>query len=326
MRQLLVECSDPGLVVALAEEFENVLRHVDFSRAMALGRQLNDLAQDLGPEHVRAWEGFRLEVPNDGGHPLSFGKRETIDEASLKELLSKAEESRLGQFQLRNTLLLPQDGPAPETRKQYVRDLADGIHAGAWEELGIFQMPVDLPASMATHRRQLMDEYGADALKARASYPTVGHLWIQESIKRVEEALREVNTRSESVMEYELARLTPDNMEQVERIRWAALAVRLGKNVEKWVMAAAEPLTYLYRQAALAGLLWSECRGQGPARPFLTKRLESIIEQASAVYTDDGVDGLRLLYNDLLRPPWGDHGDLLAVKTDTDGSEDLKDK
>ena len=51
MRQLLVECSDPGLVVSLAEEFENVLRHIDFFQAQALGRQLNDLAQELGPEY-----------------------------------------------------------------------------------------------------------------------------------------------------------------------------------------------------------------------------------------------------------------------------------
>jgi hypothetical protein len=196
--------------------------------------------------------------------------------------------------------------------------LADTIHAAAWEELGIFQMPVDLPDSMATHRHQLMEEYGANVLNARASYPTVGHLWIQDSIKRVEEALREVNTRSESVMEYELARLDPANMGPVERIHWAALAVRLGKSVEKWIMASAEPLTYLYRQAALAWLLWTECRGQGPARLFLTKRLESIIEQASEVYTNDGVDALRLLHNDLLSPPWGDRDDLIAGKKDTD--------
>jgi len=318
MRQLLVECSDPGLVVSLAEEFENVLRHIDFSQAQALGRQLNDLAQELGPEYEQAWEGFCLETPNDGGHPPSFGNREAIDEAPVKKLMSRAAESGLGRFELRDTLLLPQGGPAPETREQYVRDLADTIHAAAWEELGIFQMPVDLPDSMATHRHQLMEEYGANVLNARASYPTVGHLWIQDSIKRVEEALREVNTRSESVMEYELARLDPANMGPVERIHWAALAVRLGKSVEKWIMAAAEPLTYLYRQAALAWLLWTECRGQGPARLFLTKRLESIIEQASEVYTNDGVDALRLLHNDLLSPPWGDRDDLIAGKKDTD--------
>lgn len=36
MRQLLVECSDPGIVVSLAEEFENILRQVDFARAQQL--------------------------------------------------------------------------------------------------------------------------------------------------------------------------------------------------------------------------------------------------------------------------------------------------
>jgi hypothetical protein len=72
MRQLLVECSEPGLVVSLAEELENVFRHVDFARAQALGRQLRDLAQELGPEFEQAWEGFHLEVPHDGGHPPTF--------------------------------------------------------------------------------------------------------------------------------------------------------------------------------------------------------------------------------------------------------------
>ncbi|MBN1889442.1 MAG: hypothetical protein JW850_15720 [Thermoflexales bacterium] len=48
-RQLLVECSDPGLVISLAEEFEHVLRQVDFERACALRDQLRDLARELGP-------------------------------------------------------------------------------------------------------------------------------------------------------------------------------------------------------------------------------------------------------------------------------------
>jgi len=29
MRQLLVECSDPGIIVSLADEFENILRQVE---------------------------------------------------------------------------------------------------------------------------------------------------------------------------------------------------------------------------------------------------------------------------------------------------------
>ncbi len=40
MRQLLVECSDPGIVVSLAEEFENVLRQVDLARAQQLQHEL----------------------------------------------------------------------------------------------------------------------------------------------------------------------------------------------------------------------------------------------------------------------------------------------
>jgi hypothetical protein len=44
MHQLLVECSEPGLVIHLAEEFEHSLRHVDFDRARTLKQQLTELA------------------------------------------------------------------------------------------------------------------------------------------------------------------------------------------------------------------------------------------------------------------------------------------
>jgi len=316
MRQLLVECSDPGLVVSLAEEFENVLRHVDFARAQALGRQLGDLARELGPEFEQAWRGFRLEMPNDGGYPPAFGNRDAVDQEQLKQLLAQAAERDVGQFELRRTSLLPQGGPAPETREQYVHDLADSIRWDNWEALGIFRMPVELPDSMAAHREQLTDEHGAAVLRARARFPTVGHRWIRDSIKQLEEALQEVSTRAEAVMEYELARLDPADVEPNERIPWAALAVRLGTEVEKWYMAAQEPLAYLYQRAALVWLLWTECRGWGRARPFLEDRLQEIIEEAGDVYTADGQDALRFLYDDLRRPPWVGLQALLAEETE----------
>jgi len=317
MRQLLVECSDPGLVVSLAEEFENVLRHVDFARAQALHGQLSDLARELGPEFEQAWQGFRLETPNEVGYrPLTFGNREFTDEERLRELLTQAEERGIGPFELSHTLLLPQDGPAPETREQYVRDLADGIRWASWDELGVFRSPVELPDSMAAYRERLMDEQGAALLRARARFPTVGHRWIRDSVKQFEKALQEINTRAEAVMEYELARLDPAEMEPDDRTRWAALAVRLGTEVEKWYTAAEEPLAYLYQRAALVWLLWTERRGWGPARPFLEKRLEGIIEEAGEVYTADGVEALRLLYDDLHRPPWGGLGEMLVKEID----------
>lgn len=318
MRQLLVECSDPGLVITLAEEFENVLRQIDFPRAQALHGQLSNLARELGPEFEQAWQGFQLEVPNDDGHPPAFGKRAAtshtsgVDEEHLKQLLAQATERGLGQFELRNTLLLPQDGPAPETREQYVRDLADSIRWATWEELGIFQSPVELPEAMAAHRHQLMDEYAGDALRARACFPAVGHLWIRDSLKQLEQALEEVNTRAEAVMSYELARLEPADVGPTECIRWAALATRLGEAVEKWCLAAEEPLAYIYQRAALAWLLWTECRGWGPARPFLEKRLQALIEEAKTIYTADGLAALRLVYDDLRQPPWDGLDSLLA--------------
>ncbi|MBT9170934.1 MAG: hypothetical protein DDT18_01290 [Actinobacteria bacterium] len=318
MRQLLVECSDPGLVITLAEEFENVLRQIDFPRAQALHGQLSNLARELGPECEEVWRGFRLEMANDGGHPPAFGKRAAasrtsgVEEEHLKQLLAQAAERGLGQFELRKTVLLPQDGPAPETREQYVRDLADSIRWATWEELGIFQSPVELPEAMAAHRHQLIDEYTGDVLRARACFPAVGHLWIRDSLKQLEQALEEVNTRAEAVMSYELARLDPAEVGPTERIHWAALAARLGKEVEKWCLAAEESLAYIYQRAALVWLLWTECRGWGPARPFLEKCLQTLIEEAKTIYTADGLAALRLLYDDLRRPPWGELDSLLA--------------
>jgi len=328
IRQLIVECSDPGLVVSLAEEFEHVLRHVDFARAQALQGQLRDLARELGPDFEAAWQGFRLEMPNDGGYPPAFGKRDTavfradaVDEEPLKQLLTRAAERGLGQFELRPTLLLPQGGPAPETREQYVRDLADSIRWASWDELGIFSRPADLPDSIAAHRQQVMEEYAGDTLRARSRFPAVGHHWIRDSVQRLEKALQEVSTRSEAVMEYELARLDPADVEPHERIRWAALAARLGKALEKWYPAAEAPLAHVYQRAALVYLLWTECRGWGPARPFLEQRLQALIEQAESSYTADGVAALRLVRDDLRRPPWS-LSSLLAEPEDEAEDED----
>lgn len=323
MRQLLVECSDPGLVVSLAEEFENVLRHVDFARAQALHGQLSDLARELGPEFEQAWQGFRLETPSEVGYrPLTFGNRDAADEERLRELLAQAEEHGVGRFELRHTLLLPQGGPTPETREQYVRDLADGIQGAFWDELEVFQSPVKLPDSMAAHRQQLVDECATAVLHHRASFPTVGHRWVRDSVKRLERALEEVNTRAEAVMAYELTRLDPADVEPHERLRWAALAVRLGKEIVKWYTAAEELLAYIYQRATLVCLLWHECRGWGRARPFLEERLEAIIEEAGEIYTADGADALRLLYEDLRRPPWGGLQALLAEEVDEPSRSD----
>ncbi len=310
MRQLLVECSDPGLVISLAEEFENVLRQIDFARAQALQSQLRDLAHELGPDFQKAWQPFRLEMPNDGGYPPNFGARDDVDEERLKQLLAQATERGLGKFELRDTMLLPQDGPAPETREQYVHDLADSISWSRWEELEIFRNPTELPEAMAAHRQQVMEEYAGDVLRARARFPTVGHRWIRDSVQQLERALQEVSTRAEAVMEYELTRLNPADMEPNERIRWAVLSARLGKEVEKWYQAAEEPLTYIYQKVALVRLLWHECDGFWPARPFLEKRLQALMEQAQTTYTADGVAALQWLYDDLHKPPWRGLSDL----------------
>jgi hypothetical protein len=303
MRQLLVECSDPGIIVSLAEEFENILRQVDFARAQQLQRELRDLARDLGAEFEQVWRGFRIEVPNDSGRPLSFGNREMVDEARVQQLIAQAAERGIGKFEMRDTLLLPQDGPAPETREQYVRDSADSIRYEYLDDLHLLSRPTDLPDAMAAHRQQLMDEHVAAVLRARARDANVGHRWVNASVERLQKALEEVDTRAEAVMLYELTRLNPAEVKLEERTRWAMLAARLGKEMDKWLDAAEEPLTFLYQRFALACLAWNECQGMGPARPILEKKLRALIEQAKGIYTADAVDALKLAFKDLHQSP-----------------------
>ncbi|MBN1814889.1 MAG: hypothetical protein JXA14_23825 [Anaerolineae bacterium] len=302
MRQLLIECSEPGLVVSLTEELEHVLRHVDFARAQALSKQLSALATELGPEFEQAWRDFRLEMPNDGGHPPAFGNRGDPDKEQVRELLGQASERELGSFTLRSTFLLPEGGPAPETREQYIHDLADSIRHAMWEERAFLVRPITLPNSMIAYRQQLMEEHVSSVLDDRAKNPTIGWRWVQDTTKRLTSVLREINTRAEAVFEYEVKRLDPADVEPEEHLRWAVLAVQLGKDVEKWFRAAAEPLPYLYQRAALVDLLWTECRGR--AHSFLDEQLESVIDQSEDIYHTDGVEALRQVRDELRQPPW----------------------
>jgi len=322
MRQLLVECSDPGIVVSLAEEFENILRQVDFARAQQLQRELTDLAHELGTEVEQAWYGFRIEVPNDSGRPLSFGNREMVGKNHVRQLIEHAAERGIGKFEMRDTLLLPQDGPAPETREQYIRDLADSIRYDYLDDLHLLARPTDLPDAMATHRQQLMNEYIVDVLRARAHDKDVGHRWVNPSVERLRKALEEVDTRTEAVMLYELTRLNPNQVDVEEQTRWAMLAVRLGKEIDKWLAAAEEPLTFVYQRFALASVAWDECQGMGPARPILEKRLRALIEQAKVIYTADAVDALELAFKDLHHLPLDHLRDLSELEEPDDENED----
>ena len=111
----------------------DVLRNVDFERARGLRAQLAELAHELGRDFEEMWSGFHLEVANDGnGFPPSFGNRNAVDERNLKEFVARAEEKGIGSFTTRHTLLLPQGGPVPENRDQFIRDLADAIRFSTW--------------------------------------------------------------------------------------------------------------------------------------------------------------------------------------------------
>ncbi|MBI5032600.1 MAG: hypothetical protein HZB51_18905 [Chloroflexi bacterium] len=322
MRQLLVECSDPGIVVSLAEEFENILRQVDFARAQQLQRELTDLAHELGTEVEQAWHGFRIEVPNDSGRPLSFGNREMVGENHVRQLVKYAAERGIGKFEMRDTLLLPQDGRAPETREQYVRDLADSIGYEYLDDMHLLARPTALPDAMAAHREQLVNEYVADVLRSHARDKEVGHRWVNEAVERLRKALEEVDTRAEAVMLYELTRLNPNQVDVEEQTRWAMLAVRLGKEIDKWLDAAEEPLDFVYQRFALVSLAWDECQGMGPARPILEKKLLALIEQAKEIYTADAVDALKLAFKDLHQSPLDRLRDLSELEEPDDEDED----
>ena len=54
---------------------------------------------------------------------------------------------------LRWTNLLPQDGSAPETREQYVFDLADAIRSESWHPQGTSVWPIDVRCRAAGRPR-----------------------------------------------------------------------------------------------------------------------------------------------------------------------------
>ena len=64
--------------------------------------------------------------------------------------------------------------------------------------------------------------------------------------------------------------------------------------------------------------------GAGPQAHRLIKG--NIIEQAEEIYTTDGVDALRLLYDDLHQPPWSGLSMLPAEDDTTDEGNSLTDR
>jgi len=188
--------------------------------------------------------------------------------------------------------------------------------------LGLVSMPTELPDTMVVHRERLMDEYAGGILRDRARYPGVGHRWVQDSVERLRKTLEEVNTRAEAVMAYELERLHPQDVSPGERIHWAVLAARLGKEVEKWHQATQESLDYVYQRVMLIHLMWTDCQGWGRARPYLEECMQALIEQAATIYTTDAVAAMQHVYDDLRKPPWAN----LAGWTEDGDSEDNQEK
>ena len=174
---------------------------------------------------------------------------------------------------------------------------------------------------MEKHRRQLLEEQAYPALRSSAQDPALGYKWVQESIERLRKSFEEVDTRAQAVMEYELSRLDPAQVELEEKVHWAVLACCVGKEVEKWYTACAKQLHYLYQRVALIAELWTSCRGAGPARPFLQERFKELIEESASAYTDDSRQALKRVYDELNRSPWDRWSGLLGEKGDDSEDE-----
>ncbi len=325
MRQLLVECSDPGMVVVLEEELEHVLRNVNFQRARELQAQLTKLAGELGGDYAQAWSGFHMEVANDGNDvPPSFGSRNPVDKQSIKELLSRAADEGIGKFSMRPTLLLPQDGPAPETREQYICDLADSIRyttlfGSEWGE-----RPFAFPRAMEQYRYQLLEEHVLTSIRRSAHNPRLGRKWVQEIVKCLEESITEADLRAVAVMEYELSKMDPDSLGIEEKTQWTVLACNVGKAIEKWYTACEKELEYVYQRAALLAEMWHSCQGFGPAAPFIREQFQGLLQEAASVYTDDGVQALERVYEQLQHLPWNLLRGLLDQEERDAGDDDTQ--
>ena len=59
------------------------LRDMDLNRAPALKQQWSDLAGECGPEVRQAWQGFGLEVPNEGGCFPACEFRSAVDPPAI---------------------------------------------------------------------------------------------------------------------------------------------------------------------------------------------------------------------------------------------------
>lgn len=167
-----MEGSDPGVVLSLDEDLENVLRHIDFEAAGKLKDALSRLAHEMGEEVAEAWKPMRIETSNDGGsRPVAFGTREDVDPVALQQLAAHARETDVGVFSVGHTCLMNESGPNPETREQYVQDLAAAMDFRDAEELAVIDYPAASPAPMARARQEIVDEGPGEILRRAALNP-----------------------------------------------------------------------------------------------------------------------------------------------------------
>ena len=288
---ILVEHSEPGLVIKPVDSFENVLRHISYERALELRQSLIAIAQELGPEYAAAIEQFHLEVPGDSTRPPALATLGDVDYGAVKRVTEVATERGLGEFRVGVSLLL--EGKA-QTREDYVAELRFAI-----ETAGGYGIP-PLPDVIRKHRSLLV----AQRLGGGYCGPedAVGHLWVRDMAQRSRRALEAIDNDVCAVIRYELERLDPSSLPLEELARWctAALWVHGERFVALYTLLEAG-LEYLYQRAGFA-YRFHEAPGpkRYPAMKHLEERMTAYLAEAQKIYTPEAVAALEQIRNKML--------------------------
>ncbi len=333
-RQLLVECSEPGVVMASADSIEHALRHIGWEDVLRLRDKLAELADEMGADYARLWHDFRIEQPNDSAWstrlPAFSNRVDTSREAEQRteELASEAAKRGLGRFAVGATMLMDEGVIHPETREQYIEELAmaverrfasaplraeepasvrvvdlpergeGGTTLGYEPTFRLLCHPIPLPKRIRDHRMELVRELAGGTLEARARESRVGRAWVESTLKNLQKPVEEIASRIEAVIDYELARVRPEELPLEEALRWLALAVRSWRDIDRFYAPVETSMRHPSEKACLAHLLAMENEGDGRVEQFMCRKLEAAIAEAESVYTSDGVAALRKVLAD----------------------------
>ncbi len=292
--KILVEHSEPGLVIKPVDSFENVLRHFSYERALELRRQLIEIAQEMGSEYATTLEQFHLEVPGDSTRPPALATLGEVSYEMVKEVTDVATERGLGEFQVGMSILL--EGKA-QSREDYISDLRFSIETATG-----YRIP-PLPKVIREHRRRLLER----RLGARDVWleDTIGHQWVEEKVRSLRRDLEGIDRDVCAVIAYELERLAPEALSTEELAEWCTAALRLGGERFLELFTALEgKLSYLYQRASFA-YRFHEAPGFCPqlVQEHLRKCMAAYLEEAKQIYTAEAVEALEQMRAKMLEDP-----------------------